>query len=555
MERLLNSLFPLGGYTEAIDRRRAAGTYLISAMILGAVLIGLIGTLMVLAGGGTLNLLEWVRGGSLFVVGLAGVWLTRRGQQAYGAGLQLVAWFALIFFLMLADEVTVGAGFAGTLVGISLGTLLIGERTVIYTSFAALLFLIFGSANASPAEQRSAVLVLLPLGAIHAGLNFALARNFRLVTREITTDIQDRRMRLARTSADLVQRVLGARLDLPAVLEETVKLVRDNFPNLDEVQLFLIDKERKNAVLAATTNAELRANVGKVQIGVGSLSAIGRVTISGQTIIVRENGEELQYRRSGFLVGTRAELVIALRVGGEVIGALDAQSRNPSAFTPEDVESLETLANQIAVAIDNARLFTEMQDKLTDNRRLYEQATANLREIERLNQQLTGGAWTEYLGSMGRTPAFTIDLVAGRVENAAEVTPMLAEAIRRGQVVIRGAHNAKMIALPISVRGQVIGAMEFELALEQNIGAEQLAVLQQVVERLGLAAENIRLLDEAQRMAQREAMVNEITARMQAVTSVEAVVAAATQSLADAFQAPRVAIRLGMPTENGRASQ
>jgi uncharacterized protein YigA (DUF484 family) len=97
--------------------------------------------------------------------------------------------------------------------------------------------------------------------------------------------------------------------------------------------------------------------------------------------------------------------------------------------------------------------------------------------------------------------------------------------------------------------------MEFELALEQNIGAEQLAVLQQVVERLGLAAENIRLLDEAQRMAQREAMVNEITARMQAVTSVEAVVAAATQSLADAFQAPRVAIRLGMPTENGRASQ
>jgi GAF domain-containing protein len=107
----------------------------------------------------------------------------------------------------------------------------------------------------------------------------------------------------------------------------------------------------------------------------------------------------------------------------------------------------------------------------------------------------------------------------------------------------------KTVALPISVRGEVIGAMEFELAPDQAIGQEQMAILQQVVERLGLAAENMRLLDEAQRIAQREAMVNEITARMQAATNVEAVVAAATQSLADSFQAKRVAIRLGTPNQ------
>jgi len=82
-------------------------------------------------------------------------------------------------------------------------------------------------------------------------------------------------------------------------------------------------------------------------------------------------------------------------------------------------------------------------------------------------------------------------------------------------------------------------------------------VLRQVVERLGLAAENTRLFEEAQRIAQREALVNEISARMQVTTNVEAVVAAATQSLADAFQAPRVAIRLGSPVAaNGpRASK
>ncbi|PJF34559.1 MAG: hypothetical protein CUN49_15055, partial [Candidatus Thermofonsia Clade 1 bacterium] len=198
---------------------------------------------------------------------------------------------------------------------------------------------------------------------------------------------------------------------------------------------------------------------------------------------------------------------------------------------------------------DNARLFAEMQDKLTENRRLYEQTSAQLREIERLNRQLTGGAWTDYLSSMGALPAYTVDLINERIEDAAEQTPTLAEAMRRNQVVLRNLQSHKILALPISVRGQVIGAMEFELALDQQLSNEQLNVLQQVVERLGLAIENLRLLEEAQRMAQREGMVNEITARMQAATSVEAVVAAATQSLADAFQAPRVAVRLGLPGE------
>ncbi|PJF33335.1 MAG: hypothetical protein CUN49_18820, partial [Candidatus Thermofonsia Clade 1 bacterium] len=100
--------------------------------------------------------------------------------------------------------------------------------------------------------------------------------------------------------------------------------------------------------------------------------------------LAREESEVQPYRRSAFLSGTKAQLAIPLRVGGEIIGAIDLQSRNANAFPREDIEMLETLANQIAVAIDNARLFAEMQDKLTENRRLYEQTSAQLREIERL---------------------------------------------------------------------------------------------------------------------------------------------------------------------------
>jgi GAF domain-containing protein len=553
MSQRLLSFFPLTAYAEPLARRRAIGTYLISVAMCLGVLLGALNLLLQLLSGGALpDWLTLLRGALLAGVGVAAYSLTRRAQQAAAALLVLLAAVTLLFLLSFSNEISLMLGFGGMLVSISLGALLIGEQTVPYTLIAAALYLFF---EPSPpiegmAETSPALLTLgLPLLLVHGGINYAMARNLRLVARQVTANVEERNVRLAKASADLVQRILGVRLTLDRVLQETVHLVQEHFSDCHEVQLFLVDKDRRNVTLVATTHQANLGNVGSQQVGVGSLSVIGRVTISGESILAREESEVQPYRRSAFLSGTKAQLAIPLRVGGEIIGAIDLQSRNANAFPREDIEMLETLANQIAVAIDNARLFAEMQDKLTENRRLYEQTSAQLREIERLNRQLTGGAWTDYLSSMGALPAYTVDLINERIEDAAEQTPTLAEAMRRNQVVLRNLQSHKILALPISVRGQVIGAMEFELALDQQLSNEQLNVLQQVVERLGLAIENLRLLEEAQRMAQREGMVNEITARMQAATSVEAVVAAATQSLADAFQAPRVAVRLGLPGE------
>ncbi|MBO9308933.1 MAG: GAF domain-containing protein [Chloroflexi bacterium] len=553
MYQQLLRFFPLTAYPEPLARRRATGTYIISAAtFVGALLSALSLAPQLLSGDDLPALLLILRGALLAGVALAAYILTRRAQQATAALLVLLAWIALLFLLAFSGEISAEIGFSGMLVSISLGAMLIGEQAVFYTLIAALLYTLLelDAAPGDAPERLPALIVIgLPLLIVHAGVNYAMARDLRLVARQVTASAQERSVRLAKAGADLVQRALGVRLTLESVLQETVRFVQENFSDCHEVQLFLADKERRNVTLVATTHEAARANIGSQQIGIGSLSAIGRATISGQSILAREGGEAQPYRGSAFLSGMRAQLAIPLRVGGEIIGAIDLQSRNPSAFPPEDVEALEMLANQIAVAVDNARLFAEMQDKLDENRRLYERTSEQLREIERLNRQLTGGAWADYLSGMSRLPSYTIDLVNERVEDAAEQTPTLAEAVRRNQPVLRTSANQKILALPIAVRGQVIGAMEFELAPDQIVNNEQLAVLQQVLERLGLALENLRLLEEAQRMAQRESMINEITARMQAATSVEAVLAAATQSLADAFQAPRVAVRLGLPSQ------
>jgi GAF domain-containing protein len=123
----------------------------------------------------------------------------------------------------------------------------------------------------------------------------------------------------------------------------------------------------------------------------------------------------------------------------------------------------------------------------------------------------------------------------------------MAEASTRNEVITRTADGQKTIAFPIAVNGQVIGVMEFDVPEDRTISDEQVLVLQQVTDRLALTVENTRLFDDTRRVAQREAMVNSISTRIQSMTSVDAVLSTATRSLGDAIKANRVSVRLGTP--------
>lgn len=561
MRDLLKRLFPVDIYTDPVERRQAIGVYIAASIMLVGFVAGFLSVLLRLvlniADSTLLQPASILRGVGVLVVGITAIYATRRGQRARGAVIIVGAWFALtyfvIFFLPSGGDLVVAA----ILVGISLSALLIGDRTPLYVGVISGFVLIVGvliNSNTQSALSQRTITIFFPVVLLHTGINYLLSQGLRVIARQIASQMDERRVRLAGVSGEIAQRFFTTRLDLDLLVKEIVRLVQTNFADIDQAQLYLVDKERKSATLAASTHSTGSAVSGNdttstQPIAVGSLGIIGRVTISGEKMVVRDTDQGQIHRRTAFLPGTRTQVAFPLRVGNETLGVLDLQSRNRDAFSESDIEILETLVNQIAIAIDNAQLYAEAQSRLAENQKLYDQTRVNLREIERLNQQLIGGAWAEYLRGSQSIPAYTVDLTTGQVEDAAEWTQTLAEASRRNQVVVRPGAQTKVVSLPISVRGQVIGAMEFEIAPDQEITSEQMTILQQVVERLGLASENARLLEEAQRIAQREALVNEISARLQATTSVETVVAAATQSLADAFQAPRVAIRLGTPAQ------
>jgi hypothetical protein len=179
-----------------------------------------------------------------------------------------------------------------------------------------------------------------------------------------------------------------------------------------------------------------------------------------------------------------------------------------------------------------------------------------VREVERLNRQLTGRAWADYLYGKGEQLSRSADFVSNTTHDDTSWTQTLTEAIQYNYVAQNQTADAQVIAVPIRVRGQVIGAIEFELEKSGSLSPEDLALIQEVGERFGLAAENTRLFEQSQRIAQREALVNEIGVRLQASNNIESTLAEAARSLKQTLRADKVAIRLGTPpATNGNGTR
>lgn len=548
------TLFPLTLYREAVQRRRAIGTYSTGLLTIGAACLLLILTPANAVLSGLQQSLAFVFIGALLVSGVISLYLTRNGSQQSAAMLLITISFAAPLALTASGAIDARAFLVIAFLSISLSGFLIGGRWPLYVMGATipLFTVIFASSPTfSPASWITVFGIYLPATVVHALINYLLGQSLPSVAQEEQNQAAERRILLSEASNAVSQRLLAARVDMNVLLGEIVRVVRDTFLDVSHAQIYLIDGDRVKATLVATTTENV-APVHKAY-AIGSLSLIGRVAISGQAIIVRDTDStmtgERAYMRSGYLPTTRTEVAIPMRLDQDIIGILDLHSTSPVTLLSEDVRVFETLANQIAVAVNNARLYADAQTQVAENKRLYEQTRANLREIERLNRQLTGAAWTEYLSNTASIPAFTLDLTAGTSAENAEWTPTMAAASRLNQPQIYEQGDTKTVSVPISVRGQVIGAMEFELDPAQAFSHEQLIIVQQAVERLGLTADNARLFEDTQRTAHREAMVNEISTRIQSMTSVDAVLATATQSLGDAIRAHRIAIRLGHPDE------
>jgi PAS domain S-box-containing protein len=173
---------------------------------------------------------------------------------------------------------------------------------------------------------------------------------------KLAQDAAQRRAQLLAAAAD-IGRAATASLDLDTLLRTSVNLIRDRF-GFYHASVFIIDPKTAMAVVRESTGEAGKAlKARQHQLAVGSKSLVGQATVSREPVVVQDVTQDLTHFKNPLLPDTRAEAVLPLISADRVIGALDVQSTLPNAFATEDMAILATIADQLAVAIQNANLF------------------------------------------------------------------------------------------------------------------------------------------------------------------------------------------------------
>lgn len=373
------------------------------------------------------------------------------------------------------------------------------------------------------------------------GIN-ALYQRFVSISREVGIDeFNVERIKFAEFISEISTRA-SQRMPLRDLLAYTVNLILEKYPQFYHAQVFLLDERGGQARLIASTGEPGKILLEKNHsLNVGSMSVIGEVTGDGKPKIELAGGTV--HRFNSNLPATKLEAAFPLRIGTQVIGALDLQSNFIYKFGRQDIATFQSLADSLSLVIDNVRQYESAVERVQENQALAEQARSALREVDRLNKRLIGRAWTEFLRTQASGTGIDLDAQTQVITPHEEWTDTLTQAAVQNKTV----QQQNIVAVPLRLRGQVIGAMEFEIDEKGEFSQEDLELIEEIGERFGLAAENTRLVEESQRVAQREALINEISSRMQASNNVEATLTEAARSLRETLQAHRVMIRLGSP--------
>lgn len=195
-------------------------------------------------------------------------------------------------------------------------------------------------------------------------------RNAQLFLQTQSSEERLRRQNEYLATATEVSRLITSTLDMDVLFNRAVDLIRSRF-NYYFVGLFTVDENSYNALLREGTGiAGEEMKHRQFSLAVGSKSVIGSVTGTGSTLVVNNTALDPIYRPHPLLPDTRSQIGIPLKIGARVIGALDIHSDEINTFHPEEIAVLETLADQISVALDNARSYDMAQKAVEEMREL-----------------------------------------------------------------------------------------------------------------------------------------------------------------------------------------
>jgi GAF domain-containing protein len=534
-------------FPEEEDKSRAAAILNTIGWSSLVIVLGILFARIIQANDVNLAEVNWALAATSLVIASV-LFLAHRGYVRAGSYLFVVTlWGALTYIALAADGIRDIAFFA-YMVPILIAALLIGWQSATILTVASILagwalayaetIQLFSPSLDTPlnfARDMTGVLVLtgILIYLTISSLQNSLSRS-RSVAKELSTSnqelnelrtslqqqVEERTSELQRRASQLeavssVARTIASVQELDSLLPAITKLVSQQF-GFYHVGIFLLDEPRQKVVLrAANSSGGLRMLNRQHSLPLDAHSIVGYSTLRGEPRIALDVGTDSVYFDNPDLPNTRSEMAIPLRVAGEVIGSLDVQSTETDAFSQEDIRVLTTLADQIAIAIENSRLFGETRKALSDSKVMFEQYT----------QQ----EWSSF-ARQAKTRGFRFDgkqVLA--LENSSRREPIKA-VLQTGR--LSQEKTSATVAVPIKLRGQTIGVLDVRAKNGRRPWkSDEIALLEAAAERAALALENARLIESAQRRAARERAIGDISNRIGAVSNLESIIQTAVEEL------------------------
>ncbi len=317
-------------------------------------------------------------------------------------------------------------------------------------------------------------------------------------------------------------------LDPYELFQRTVDIICDEF-GFYYAGVFLLDDKKQYAVLR-----EGRGEAGKAMINEGHKLAIGGNSMIGASIANRQGrialdvGHEAVFFENPHLPKTRSEMALPLIVGDDVIGALTVQSTEEAAFHDEDIAALQTMADQLAVAIQNANLHRQAERRsrlLKAANRVGKEVTSIL-DLEKLLPQTVNIICESY--GLYYAGVFLLDekgeyavlrsgygkagkaMVAEGHKLKVGTDSMIGACIAMGEARIaldvgeervhfknpHLPHTRSEMALPLIYGGKALGAVTIQSSEERAFSEDDITTLLTMAEHLAVAINNARLIDE-----------------------------------------------------------
>jgi GAF domain-containing protein/HAMP domain-containing protein len=348
--------------------------------------------------------------------------------------------------------------------------------------------------------QRAPVSSTDELGIVTMQFNRMVARLESLQS-TLEQQVVERTKQLA--ASNEVGRVAASSLDPEQLLARVLPLFPEQF-DYYYAAIYLLDPSGKWAELKEATGEAGRVlKQNRHRLEVSGKSMVGTAMREQTPRIAQIVSDEKQRFDNPLLPYTRSEIALPLMVGDRVLGALNVQSTRESDFGPHVIETMKNMAGQVAIALENARLFQEAQQVI--------------RELRTVQQQYLLEGWSGFSQENEN-----LEYHIGDEED----------------------DNSRKLEVPISLRDQILGKITLDGQGEWT--PDQQSLVDAVATQAAIALENARLVSESRQIALRERMVAEINSKIWASATIDGVLQTVIKELGRRLNASSATIELNI---------